>query len=70
MTPAGCDELQNDLHSMYKWSGDWQMIFNIGKYKYLHFGHGNNQSSYRLEGTDVPTVVQENDIGAIVTEES
>ena len=46
VTQGDCDELQNDLHKMYKSSVDWQMVFNIGKCKCLDIGHGNSQASY------------------------
>ena len=47
-TQDDCEELQNDLHKMYKWSEDWQMVFNIDKCKCLHIGHGNSRTSYKL----------------------
>ena len=37
-TQDDCEELQKDLHRMYKWSEDWQMMFNIDKCKCLHIG--------------------------------
>ena len=33
--------LQNDLDRLVKWSEKWQMLFNFGKCKCLHTGHGN-----------------------------
>ena len=33
--------LQNDLKKLVKWSEKWQMLFNFGKCKCLHTGHGN-----------------------------
>ena len=32
-TQDDCEELQKDIHRMYKWSEDWQMMFNIDKCK-------------------------------------
>ena len=61
-----CEELQNDVHRMYKWSEDWQMIFIIDKC--LHIGHGNSRTTYQLGGTEVPTATQEKDLGITVTE--
>ena len=52
------EELQKDIHKMYKWSEDWKMMFNIDKCKCLHIGHGNNRTSYQLGGTEVPTATQ------------
>ena len=67
-TQDDCEELQKDLHQMYKWSEDWQIMCNIDKYKCLHIGHGNSRTSYQLGGTEVPTATQEEDLGVIVTE--
>ena len=33
----GVDRLQMDLVNLYKWSCDWQMLFNVDKCKVLHF---------------------------------
>ena len=33
--------LQENLHSMYKWSQDWQLLFNFTKCKCLHIGYNN-----------------------------
>ena len=30
--------LQSDLHKMFSWSQDWQMLFNTDKSKVMHFG--------------------------------
>ena len=61
-TQDDCEELQKDLHRMYKWSEDWQMMFNIDKCKCLHIGHGNSRTTYQLGGTEVPTATQEKDL--------
>ena len=33
--------LQDDLDKLVKWSEKWQMLFNFGKCKCIHIGHGN-----------------------------
>ena len=33
--------LQDDLEKLVKWSEKWQMLFNFGKCKCIHIGHGN-----------------------------
>ena len=38
-TQDDCEALQKDLHTMHKWSEDWQMLFNIDKCKCLHIGY-------------------------------
>ena len=40
-TNGGNQHLQNDLDRLVKWSEKWQMLFNFGKCKCLHTGHGN-----------------------------
>ena len=52
------EELQKDIHKMYKWSEDWKMMFNIDKCMCLHIGHENNRTSYQLGGMEVPTATQ------------
>ena len=66
-TQADCDKLHKDLHTMYKWSDVWRMVFSILVYlikcKCLHIRHGNSQTSDHLWGTDVqrtsPTATHE-----------
>ena len=64
-TQDDCEALQKDLHTMHKWSEDWQMLFNIDKCKCLHIGYGNNRTSYQLGGTEVPTATQEKDLAGL-----
>ena len=40
-TDGDQQHLQNDLDRLVKWSEKWQMLFNFGKCKCLHTGHGN-----------------------------
>ena len=37
--------LQDDLDKLVKWSEKWQMLFNFGKCKCIHIGHGNMKVS-------------------------
>ena len=37
---ADRQHLQDDLNKLIKWSEKWQMLFNFGKCKCLHTGHG------------------------------
>ena len=50
--------LLEDLHSMYKWSQDWQLLFNFTKYKCMHIGYNNpNYDCFmgdeRIESIDI-----------------
>ena len=38
--------LQNDLDRLVKCSEKWQILFNVGKCKCLHTGHGNLDVNY------------------------
>ena len=55
--------LQNDLDKLVKWSEKWQMLFNFGKYKWLHTGHGNLDITYNMGDTVVGTTIKERDLG-------
>ena len=47
--------LQNDLDRVVKWSEKWQMLFNFGKCKCLHTGHGNLDVNYNMGDTVLDT---------------
>ena len=57
--------LQDDLHKLFQWSKDWQMLFNSDKSKIIHFGFNNNESSYVLGTSTLCTVDEERDLGLI-----
>ena len=40
--------LQDDLDKLVKWSEKWQMLFNFGKCKCIHIGHGNMEEEYKM----------------------
>ena len=40
--------LQDDLDKLVKWSEKWQMLFNFGKCKCIHIGHGNMDEEYKM----------------------
>jgi hypothetical protein len=44
------EKLQKDLDRLVEWSGEWQMLFNSGKCKVIHFGRRNNEYSYTMGG--------------------
>ena len=58
--------LQDDLHKLFQWSKDWQMLFNTDKSKIIHFGFNNNESSYVLGTSTLCTVDEERDLGLII----
>jgi hypothetical protein len=59
-------QLQLDLVNLFKWSQDWQMLFNLEKCKVMHFGKRNVKTVYSLGGTELKEVTQEKDLGIIV----
>ena len=59
--------LQNDLDRLVKWSEKWQMLFNFGKCKCLHTGHGNLDVNYKMGDTVMCTTVKENDFGVTIS---
>jgi ribonuclease P/MRP protein subunit RPP40 len=58
--------LQSDLHNLFIWSVDWQMLFNIEKCVVIHMGSKNLNISYNLGGTVLKPVDQEKDLGVII----
>ena len=58
--------LQNDLDKLVKWSDKWQVLFNFGKCKCLHTGHGNLDVYYKMGDTVLGTTLQEKDLGVII----
>ncbi|WP_133434224.1 RNA-directed DNA polymerase, partial [Aeromicrobium phragmitis] len=59
--------LQDDLDKLIKWSEKWQMLFNFGKCKCLHTGHGNKDVHYKMGGTVLSTTTTEKDLGVIIS---
>ena len=59
--------LQNDLDKLVKWSKKWQMLFNFGKCKCLHTGHGNLDVNYKMVDTVLCTTLTETDLGITIS---
>ena len=53
--------LQDNLDKFVKWSEKWQMLFNFGKYKCIHIGHGNTDEEYKMGGAVLGRTTQEKD---------
>jgi ribonuclease P/MRP protein subunit RPP40 len=54
--------LQDDLHNLYKWSQDWQLLFNQDKCKCIHFGYNNMRYDYFLGGELIKSTELEKDL--------
>ena len=59
-------QLQDDLNKLTEWSEKWQMLFNYGKCKCLHTGHGNEDAQYTMGDTVLNTTVKEKDLGLTI----
>jgi len=59
--------MQNDLSKLWSWSVEWQMLFNIDKCKVMHFRCKNTLFSYQLEGKCLEKVLEEKDLGIIIS---
>ena len=58
--------LQDDLTNLVKWSEKWQMLFNFGKCKCIHIGHGNVSKEYFMGNNMLGTSVKEKDLGVTI----
>ena len=64
---ADRQQLQDDLNKLTEWSEKWQMLFNYGKCKCLHTGHGNKDAQYTMGYTVLDTTVKEKDLGLTIS---
>ena len=53
------------LNKLVKWSEKWHMLFNFGKCKCLHTGHGNLDINYNMGYTVLGTIVKK-DLGITI----
>ena len=45
-------KFQEGVDSLSNWSKDWQLLFNVGKCKVMHFGPNNKKSTTLWRGGD------------------
>ena len=55
--------LQDDLDKLVKWSEKWQMLFNFGKCKCTHIGHGNMDEEFKMWDAVIGRTTKEKDLG-------
>ena len=67
LTDADREQLQADMNKLTEWSEKWQMLFNYGKCKCLHSGHGNEDAQYTMGDTVLNTTVKEKDLGLTIS---
>ena len=58
--------IQKDMDSLYEWSTKWQLPFNKGKCKAMHFGRNNPKAIYKIGDTTVGEVESEKDLGVTI----
>ena len=58
--------LTGDLVSLFGWSQDWPMLFNLDKCAVMHFGFNNIGESMELGGKLLVSHTSERDLGLIV----
>jgi len=59
--------LQDDMDRLVRWSEEWQMLFNTGKCKVIHFGRNNLHIKYTMKGTELSVTQHERDLGLDVS---
>jgi len=68
-TEEEINKLKQDLSILYKWSVDWQMLFNVEKCKVMHIGLRNQNTKYQMGGKELSEVTEERDLGVIVSKD-
>jgi ribonucleases P/MRP protein subunit RPP40 len=58
--------LREDLRRMFRWSQDWQMLFNVEKCSVMHMGKRNKEYSYEMGGKVLKVSEEERDLGVIM----
>ena len=58
------DDAKDDLDKFVKWSEKWQMLFNFGKCKCIHIGHGNMDEEYKMGDAVLGRTTQDKDFSA------
>ena len=65
-TEEDAEVLRDDLKKLYKWSQDWQMLFNVEKCSVMHMGKRNQKCRYEMNGTTLKETTEERDLGILV----
>ena len=60
------EQLKRDIDKLVEWSEDWQLSFNLDKYKVMHIGSKNiKEQGYVMNWKDLKAVLEEKDLGVI-----
>eukprot|EP00794_Sanderia_malayensis_P001610 gene1610-1781_t len=60
--------IQEDLHKLYHWPVDRQMLFNASKCKTIHIGFNNMKYDYFIEEELVSSASEEKDLGLLIND--
>lgn len=63
---SSATELQEALNSLFAWSQEWQMLFNVDKCHVIHMGKSNPKFPYYINGNQLVVVEEEKDLGVII----
>jgi len=66
-TQEDINKLREDMRHMFKWSVDWQMLFNLQRCEVMHIGRKNHNAKYEMGGKELIEVKEEKDLGVIVS---
>jgi hypothetical protein len=58
--------LQLHLDKIFRWSNEWQMLFNLDKCKVMHIGRSNQLFTYNMDGFELKSTEAEKDIGVYI----
>ena len=68
-SPEGVKQLRQDLVDLYRWSNDWLMLFNTDKCKVMNLGNTNSCVKYELGGRVLESILEEKDLGVLITKD-
>ena len=60
------ERLRQDLIELFKWSVDWQMLFNLDKFAVMHYGFAIEWMEMRLGNKVLGAQKSEMDLGVIM----
>ena len=63
---GGGDQIQERIDTCMDWAKDWQMEFNLSKWKVLGMGKNNENRDYRMQGVILERVKQEKELGVVI----
>ena len=50
---------------MCDWSDTWQLLFNVGKCKVIHYGKNNPEYTYYMKSNELSAAHEEKDLGVV-----